>query len=97
MSISIAHNCAFIIVAAMLVPAMSTAPAFASPKGVGGGGLASITKHFDDYCSSIKGEMMINEDLASAAVDAHQDPKPYEAAADAAFDQAAGAGCGWAQ
>ena len=94
---SVTRSLIVVVLTATVLPLLVSVPALASPRSVGfSNGLASIVKAHDSYCASIKGDMMINEDLANAAVDAHQDPTPYSDAADAAQAKGESAGCGWA-
>ena len=81
-------------VAVALVLPMMSAPAFAAKKTYSNG-LASIVKKFDGYCTMLHDDMIAAESAAEVYAGTPA-AEPYSKNADADYQKASDAGCGWA-
>lgn len=94
MTTSLIRNLTIIAATAVIVPMLLSAPAFAGKKSITQGGLASIVKHFDDFCAGLQNTY--NSELAAAGKSSGGTADAHGHMANQAYMAASQGGCGWA-
>ncbi len=93
MTTSITRNLVLVAALALSTSALLS-PALASPKGAGGGALAGIVKHYQDYCGTL--ESIYNKELSAAGNSKGAAAEAHAQTALQTSNMAEQNGCGWA-